>query len=104
DVMPESGECMSAGRTCIDHCSRAFCDAVRIRGDAEWGDAVVYMNMNVNQSGCNDHLPGVENLARFGFRNVCRDACDFSLADRNIGFRGETLRWVDHATSTNQEI
>ncbi len=64
---------------------------------AKWGDAIVYVNMDVNQSWRHDHPSRIKNLARFGFQDVRCNAHNFTLADCNIGFCRDALRRIDDA-------
>ena len=68
------------------------------------GDAIVDVNMNVNQSWRHNHLPRIENLTGFGFRDLSGDACNSALTDCDIGFRREIPRWVDYMTAADQQI
>jgi hypothetical protein len=77
---------------------------IRVRRNAKRGDAIVYMDVDVNQSWRNDHAPRVEHLARLGFRDSIRNARNFALADCHIGIFREALGWIDDATAADEEI
>ena len=103
-VLPEPWKCVGSGGACIDHSGGALGNAIRIRGYAKRGDAIIYVDMHIYQSRRHDHSSRIQDLARLRFGDVGCHARNFALADGNVSFGGEVLGWIDHAASADQKI
>ena len=101
---PESGEGVRARRTGVQYGGGAFRDAVGIGWDGERRNAVINVDVNVDQSRGNDLAARVHDDARIGLRNGGSDRRHFVPRNRNVAHRGERLRGIDHLSALDQQI
>lgn len=87
DVLAQAGKCVRAGGTGVDDCGDAFGDAVGIGGNAEGGDAIVDVNVDVDEAGGYEFASRVDDLAGLGLGNGFRDARDFAAGDCDVADR-----------------
>ncbi len=95
---------MRSGGTRVHDGSHALGDAIRIGRNAEWGDSIVNVNVNIDHAGRDNPAPRVEHLASFGLGNIGSHERNGMANDRHIALGGESLRRVDHTAATDKKI
>jgi hypothetical protein len=93
---------MRARRSRVDYRRHALGDAIRVRRDTVGNDAIVNMNVEVNQAGSDDLSASVQNLLRIRLGNVLRDTSQLAAGNGYIALVGNSLGGVNYATASNQ--
>ena len=93
---------MRARRSHIDYRRHAFGDAVRVRWDSVGNDAIVNMNVEVNEAGSDDLSASVQNLLGIRLGDVRRDTSQLAARNGYVALVGNSLRGVNYATASNQ--
>src|SRR5262249_52295249 len=79
-------------------------DTVRIGRNTERRDAVVDVNVDVDQPRRDDLAARVQDLPRLGLGNARGEAADLVAGDGDVAGGGKALRRIYHAPALHQQI
>ena len=98
------GKVLAPGRAGVDHGGGALGDAGRVGGNAQRRDAVVNVNVNVDEARRDDLAAGVEHVQRFGCRNIGGDAHNLRSGNRDVTLLADAFRRVDQPAALDEEF